>query len=70
VAVTGCIPLVPGAFFAQALLGLFALTDPHASPDPAVTLTTVSYLLRAVFTLGGIGAGIAIPLHIVRPREF
>lgn len=70
VAVTGCIPIVPGAFFAQALLGLFALTDPNASPDPAVTLTTVSYLLRVVFTLGGIGAGIAIPLHILRTREF
>jgi uncharacterized membrane protein YjjB (DUF3815 family) len=70
VAVAGCIPMVPGAFFAQALLGLFAMTDPHAAANPAGALNTVAYLLQVVFTLGGIGAGIAIPLHILRHREF
>jgi uncharacterized membrane protein YjjB (DUF3815 family) len=70
VAVAGCIPMIPGAFLTQALLGLLALTDPKAPVDPAATVATVRYLLRVAFTLGGIGAGIAIPLHILRRPEF
>lgn len=71
IAVAGCIPMVPGAFFARSLLGLFALTDPATtSVDPAILANTVVAMMRVVFTLGGIGAGIAIPLTLLRPREF
>ncbi|CAH2601189.1 ThrE_2 domain-containing protein [Rhodovastum atsumiense] len=70
VAVAGCIPMVPGAFFAQALLGLFALTAPQGAPEGPTVVATLASMLRVVFTLAGIGAGIAIPLHILRRREF
>ena len=70
VAVVGSIPMVPGAFFARSLLGLFALTAPDAGADAAALGATVIPMLRVVFTLGGIGAGIAIPLTLLRPREF
>jgi uncharacterized membrane protein YjjB (DUF3815 family) len=69
VAVAGCIPMVPGAFFAQALLGLFALTSPLGSPPEATVVATVVSTLRVVFTLAGIGAGIAVPLQLLRHRE-
>lgn len=70
-AVAGCIPMVPGAFFAQALLGLFALTASNTGAvDPAVLASTVVAMMRATFALGGIGAGIAIPLTLLRPHEF
>ena len=62
--VAGCIPMVPGAFFAQALLGLFALTSPTAAPEATIVATVVS-MLRVVFTLAGIGAGVAIPLRLL-----
>lgn len=71
IAVAGCIPMVPGAFFAQALLGLFALTAPTTtSVDPVVLANTVVAMMRVVFAVGGIGAGIAIPLTLLRPHEF
>jgi uncharacterized membrane protein YjjB (DUF3815 family) len=70
VAVAGCIPLVPGAFFAQALMGLFALTASEPAHAEAATIATIGSMLRVVFTLVGIGAGIAIPVHILRRREF
>jgi uncharacterized membrane protein YjjB (DUF3815 family) len=70
VAVAACIPMVPGAFFAQALLGLFALTEPSLENATSSLATTVIAMLRVVFTLGGIGAGIALPLAVLRRREF
>ncbi len=70
VAVAACIPMVPGAFFARSLLGLFALTAPDVLPlDQSFTDTVVS-MLRVVFTVGGIGAGIALPLAVLRRCEF
>jgi len=70
VAVAGCIPMVPGAFFARALLGLFALTAPNATGLDQTLAVTIVAMLRVVFTLGGIGAGIAISLTVLRRREF
>lgn len=70
IAVASCIPLVPGAFFVRALLGLFALTAPDATVTVTSLAATIIAMLRVVFTLGGIGAGIAIPLTVLRPREF
>jgi uncharacterized membrane protein YjjB (DUF3815 family) len=70
VAVAACIPMVPGAFFTRALLGLFALTAPNATGLDQTLAMTVVAMLRVVFTLGGIGAGIAISLIVLRRREF
>lgn len=70
VALSGCIPMVPGAFFGQALLGFFALTAP--SPDDAVTtfIMAAEHFIRVIFTLGAIGAGLAIPAQLLRNQDF
>jgi uncharacterized membrane protein YjjB (DUF3815 family) len=67
-AVAGCIPMVPGSFAAQAIFGLFALTAPQ--PDNvAVMVSTMEYMLRVVFTIGAIGAGLSITTHIFQGRK-
>lgn len=66
-ALAGCIPMVPGSFFAQAILGLLALTSPGGE---AMLATTAEYALRVLFTVGAIGAGLAIPTHLMGEREF
>ena len=69
VALTGCIPMVPGAFFGQAILGALAVTTPHPE-NAALILTAIEYLLRVVFTLAAIGAGLAIPAHLLKNPDF
>jgi uncharacterized membrane protein YjjB (DUF3815 family) len=70
VALAGCIPMVPGAFFGQALLGFFALTAPHPA-DAVDTFTMASeHIIRVIFTLGAIGAGLAIPAQLMKNRDF
>lgn len=69
VALTGCIPMVPGAFFGQAILGALAVTTPHPE-NAAVILTAIEYLLRVLFTLAAIGAGLAIPAYLLKHRDF
>jgi uncharacterized membrane protein YjjB (DUF3815 family) len=69
VAVAGCIPMVPGAFMAQALLGLFAMTATQGAPPDQAAVATLASLLRVVFTLAAIGAGIAIPLRLLSKQE-
>ena len=69
-ALAGCIPMVPGAFFGQALLGMFAVTAPHAPNADATILMAIEYMLRVIFTVAAIGAGLAIPAHLLRTREF
>jgi uncharacterized membrane protein YjjB (DUF3815 family) len=61
VAVAGCIPMIPGAFFAQALLELFDLTRAHPVNPEALLVTS---------TMFAIGAGVSIPVHLLRGREF
>lgn len=70
VALAGCIPMVPGAFFGQAILGMFAVTAPHALHADTTILTAVVYMLRVIFTVTAIGAGLAIPSHLLRSRDF
>jgi uncharacterized membrane protein YjjB (DUF3815 family) len=70
VALTGCIPMVPGAFFGQAILGMFAVTAPHAQHADVTILMAMEYTLRVVFTVTAIGAGLAIPSHLLRSRDF
>ncbi|PTV95467.1 uncharacterized membrane protein YjjB (DUF3815 family) [Rhodobacter aestuarii] len=70
VALAGCIPMVPGAFLGQALLGLFALTAPNVA-EPHVLLTDAAVsMIRVIFTLGAIGAGLAIPAQLLRNQDF
>lgn len=69
-ALAGCIPMVPGSFFAQAILGLLALTAPADGNAGAVMATTMEYALRVLFTVGAIGTGLTIPTHLLGNREF
>jgi uncharacterized membrane protein YjjB (DUF3815 family) len=69
VALAGCIPMVPGAFFGQAILGMLAVTTPHPE-NAAVIVTASEYLLRVFFTLAAIGAGLAIPAHLLKNPDF
>lgn len=69
-ALAGCIPMVPGAFMSQAILGLFAVTAPHPENEVATIVLAVEYMLRVIFTLGAIGAGLAIPIHLLKTKDF
>jgi uncharacterized membrane protein YjjB (DUF3815 family) len=70
IAIAGCIPMIPGAFFAQALIGTFNLTTAHPV-DPTGTLVTSAISgLRVIFTVFAIGAGISIPIHLLRGRDY
>lgn len=70
VALAGCIPMVPGAFFGQALLGFLSVTAPNLVDAEATLILAVQSLLRVVFTLGAIGAGLLIPAHLLRNQDF
>jgi uncharacterized membrane protein YjjB (DUF3815 family) len=70
VALAGCIPMVPGAFMSQAILGLLAVTGPQPENEVATIVLAMEYMLRVIFTLGAIGAGLAIPTHLLRNRDF
>lgn len=68
-ALAGCIPMIPGSFFAQAILGLFALTSPQNPHEALQVVITLEYAFRVLFTVGAIGAGLAIPSYLMRQRE-
>jgi uncharacterized membrane protein YjjB (DUF3815 family) len=70
VAVAGCIPMIPGAFFAQALLKMFELTHAHPVDPEALLVTSIISALHVVFTVFAIGAGVALLIHLLRGREF
>jgi len=65
-AVSGCIPMVPGSFAAQAIFGLFELTSLHLDDPGKVAMTTMEFTLRVIFTIGAIGAGLSMATHIFR----
>ena len=70
VALAGCIPMVPGAFMSQAILGLLAVTAPQPENEVATIVMAMEYMLRVIFTLGAIGAGLAIPTYLLRTKDF
>ena len=70
VALAGCIPMVPGAFFGQALLGFLSVTAPNLIDAEATLIVAVQSLLRVIFTVGAIGAGLLIPAHLLRNQDF
>ncbi len=69
-ALAGCIPMVPGAFMSQAILGLLAVTAPNPANEVATIVMAMEYMLRVIFTLGAIGAGLAIPSHLLQEPGF
>ena len=69
-AVAGCIPMVPGSFAAQTIFGLFALTAAHPGGAGITAVPTMESMLRVVFTIGAIGAGLSITADILHHREF
>ncbi|WP_444464971.1 threonine/serine exporter family protein [Rhodobacter capsulatus] len=70
VALAGCIPMVPGAFFGQALLGFFALTAPHPADAIDTFVNAAEHIIRVIFTLAAIGAGLAIPAQLLKNQDF
>ncbi len=68
ITLAGCIPMIPGAFFGHALLGFFALTAPDVADVETTVFQSLQAFLRVIFTLGAIGAGLSIPVHLVRVK--
>lgn len=66
--VVGCIPMIPGAFAAKAILGLFAVTAQHPGAASESLLMAVENTLRVTFTIGALGTGLAIPTLLLRVR--
>ena len=61
--VVGCIPMIPGAFAAKAILGLFAIAQSSPATNDTFIVTMESGL-RVMFTVGALGTGLAIPSSI------
>ena len=70
IALAGCIPMVPGAFFGKAILGLFAVTAPTPAHPQETAIFAIVAMTRVILTLGAIGAGLAIPTQMTRHRGF
>jgi len=70
IALAGCIPMVPGAFFGKAILGLFAVTAPAPAHAEETAIFAIVAMARVILTLGAIGAGLAIPTQMTRHRGF
>jgi uncharacterized membrane protein YjjP (DUF1212 family) len=69
-AVAGCIPMIPGGSAAQAIMGLFTLAaQPPADPG-GLLLATVENGLRALVTIGAIGAGLTLVATLPRGKTF
>ena len=67
--VVGCIPMIPGAFAAKAILGLFAITAQHSTATNETLIAVMDNTLRVTFTMGALGTGVAIPTLLLRVRE-
>jgi uncharacterized membrane protein YjjB (DUF3815 family) len=70
IALAGCIPMVPGAFFGQALLGFIAVSTDPSGQSVATTVTALQAFIRVLSTVGAIGAGLAIPAYLLHSRQF
>ena len=68
-AAAGCIPMVPGLFAAQGILGLYALTAPRPNDPTGTLVTSMEFTLRVIFTIGAIGTGLSIPMYILPSRD-
>jgi len=67
--VVGCIPMIPGAFAAKAILGLFAITAQHPTATDDTFIPAMDNALRVTFIMGALGTGVAIPTLLLRVRD-
>jgi uncharacterized membrane protein YjjB (DUF3815 family) len=67
--VVGCIPMIPGAFAAKAILGLFAITAQHPTATDDTFIAAMDNALRVTFIMGALGTGVAIPTLLLRVRD-
>jgi len=58
--VVGCVPMIPGAFAAKAILGLFAISAQHPVTNETF-IASMDNALRVTLIVGALGAGVAIP---------
>lgn len=69
-AAAGCIPMIPGSAAAQWIGGLFSLTA-SVRPEALEAISVVMAAgLQVVFTIGAIGAGLAIVSSLARRSGF
>jgi uncharacterized membrane protein YjjB (DUF3815 family) len=67
-AVVGCIPMIPGAVAARAILGLFAVTAQPLAASADAFFEALEDALRVAFSTGALGTGVAIPTLLMRAR--
>ena len=60
-AVAACIPMIPGALAAKAILGLIAATGANFATAEAAFVSALQDGLRVILTIGALGTGLAIP---------
>ncbi|WP_184254365.1 threonine/serine exporter family protein [Rhodopseudomonas rhenobacensis] len=70
IALAGCIPMVPGAFFGQALLGFMWVAGASTDHTVPAIVGSVQAFVRVISTVGAIGAGLTIPAYLLRSRQF
>jgi uncharacterized membrane protein YjjB (DUF3815 family) len=70
IALAGCIPMVPGAIFGQALLGYMAVAADVSAQSTIQIVAAAHAFVRVVSVVGAIGAGLAIPAYLLRSRQF
>ena len=68
--IAGCIAMVPGAFFINALIGFLSMTTLPPEEASLAIARSLTALLRVIFTLGALGAGLTIPAQMARNRGF
>ncbi|KPG01016.1 threonine/serine exporter family protein [Rhodopseudomonas palustris] len=70
IALAGCIPMVPGAFFGQAMLGYMSVAADTSGQSVGQLVASAQAFIRVVSIVGAIGAGLAIPAYLLRSRQF
>jgi uncharacterized membrane protein YjjB (DUF3815 family) len=67
--VVGCIPMIPGAFAAKAILGPLAITTQHSITTNETLIAAMDNTLRVTLTMGALGTGVAVPTILLRARK-
>ncbi|ABD07628.1 conserved hypothetical protein [Rhodopseudomonas palustris HaA2] len=70
IALAGCIPMVPGAFFGQAMIGYISVAADTSGQSVEQLVASAQAFIRVVSIVGAIGAGLAIPAYLLRSRQF